>query len=109
VLLLATTVRSSAHIPLGMSDRNNLITLCNIRLTTLNCYGWCAGSESDTSCSDCDEKKKNNGVTEHLKKVIGDCECDSLMHSKYEVKYELASLAYQCFSCTNVVCEGHMT
>jgi len=30
------------------------------------------------------------------------------MHNKYEVKYELAYLVYQCFSCTNAVCKGHM-
>jgi len=86
----------------------DLITLSDIRLTTLNCHGWCAGSESDTSCSDCDEEKKNNGVTKYLKKVNGDCECDSWMHNKYEVKYELAYLVYQCFSCNNVICKSHM-
>ena len=48
----------------------DLITLSDIRLTTLNCHGWCAGSESDTSCSDCDEEKKNNGVTKYLKKSM---------------------------------------
>jgi len=30
------------------------------------------------------------------------------MHNKYEVKYELAYLVYQCFSCNNVVCKSHM-
>jgi len=33
----------------------DLITLSDIRLTTLNCHGWCAGNESDISCFDCDE------------------------------------------------------
>jgi len=31
------------------------ITLSDIRLTTLNRQVWCAGSGSDTSCSECDE------------------------------------------------------
>jgi len=31
------------------------ITLSHIRLTMLNRHVWCAGSESDTSCSDSDE------------------------------------------------------
>jgi len=35
-----------------------------------------------------------------LKKANGDCECDNLMHNNYEVKYKLASLVYQCLSCS---------
>ena len=31
------------------------ITLSDVRLTKLNCHGRSAGSQSDTSCSDCDE------------------------------------------------------
>ena len=33
----------------------DLITLPDIRLTTLNRHVWCAGSGGDTSCSDCIE------------------------------------------------------
>jgi len=40
------------------------ITLSDVRLTKLNFHGRSAGSQSDTSCSDCDEQKINNGITE---------------------------------------------
>ena len=40
------------------------ITLSDVRLTKLNCHGRSAESQSDTSCSDCDELKINNGITE---------------------------------------------
>jgi len=40
------------------------IKLSDVRLTKLNCRGRSAESQSDTSCSDCDGWKMNNGITE---------------------------------------------